>query len=307
VSPSVALHSAARSRNRSTEARRAARLEKLDRERLIVDYLNRGVSVPEIASRVGVTEKRMRALVKEILARRMPSAPAEYVALQVSRLNEALLVAYSAMAPDNLKAVALVVRIVRELDRYHGFAADGRRAPSNPRPVEEASDPPALFPSSLAGEGGAKRRTSSSARRAAPPDIGLEKAPQAAEKTDSMPGIGTGAAVPDEPNLSRPVEPDHNPEALYDPPRMAPQALENAKFVPGHRCAAEPPSPSADLPATSASPPDAPQNGHFQAASQPPEKAAPLPEDGRRRSPRTPPRERRRGTAPVLAAGRRRR
>ena len=53
----------------------------------------------------------------------MPHPPREFVAIQVSRLNEALLVAYSAMSPTNLKAVDQVVKIVRELDRYHGFVA----------------------------------------------------------------------------------------------------------------------------------------------------------------------------------------
>ena len=118
---SVALHPAAKPHNRSIPARRAARRARFERERLIVDFLNRGVAVVEIAERIGVTEKRMRALVKEILARRTPAALEDYVALQASRLSEALLVAYGAMSDKNLKAVALVVRIVREMDRYHGF------------------------------------------------------------------------------------------------------------------------------------------------------------------------------------------
>jgi hypothetical protein len=76
----------------------------------------------------------MRALVSEILARRMPEPPAEFVALQVSRLNEALLVAYSAMSGANLRAVDRVVKIVRELDRYHGFSPAHRRVlPDAPR------------------------------------------------------------------------------------------------------------------------------------------------------------------------------
>ena len=111
---------------------RAARLAKFERERLIVDYLNRGVSVPEIAAHVGVSEKRMRAIIREILARRMPAPPEEFVAIQVSRLNEALLVAYSAMSGMNLKAVDRVVKIVRELDRYHGFAFADERATRRP-------------------------------------------------------------------------------------------------------------------------------------------------------------------------------
>ncbi len=115
-------------RKRLIGARRAARRKKADREKRIIALLNAGVSVAEIASREDVTIKRMRALVQEILVRRMPQPPAEFLALQVSRLNEALLVSYSAMSRANLQAVDRVVKIVRELDRYHGFVA-AERAP----------------------------------------------------------------------------------------------------------------------------------------------------------------------------------
>jgi hypothetical protein len=68
------------------------------------------------------------------LARRAPRSPAEFVALQVSRLNEALLVAYCAMGNQNLEAVDRVVKIVRELDRYHGLASpDLTDPPAAPR------------------------------------------------------------------------------------------------------------------------------------------------------------------------------
>jgi hypothetical protein len=107
---------------------RAARLKKFRREQRIVDHLNRGVSVAEIAAQVGVGEKRLRAIIREILARRMPHPPEEFVAIQMSRLNEALFVAFSAMSTTNLKAVDQVVKIVRELDRYGGaFAAEWAR------------------------------------------------------------------------------------------------------------------------------------------------------------------------------------
>ena len=157
--------------NRSIEARRAARLAKARREGRIVELLNRGVSVAEIAAREGVTEKRMRALVSEILARRMPEPPAEFVALQVSRLNDALLVAYSAMSGANLKAVGLVVKIVRELDRYHGFSAGRRRVlPGAPGLVHED-------------------RLALDARLNRP-----ETAPQEVEKSESAPGNGGSVA-----------------------------------------------------------------------------------------------------------------
>ena len=59
--------------NRSIEARRAARLKKARREARIVDLLNRGVAVAEIAARDEVTEKRMRALVSG--SSRSPQCP----------------------------------------------------------------------------------------------------------------------------------------------------------------------------------------------------------------------------------------
>ena len=112
---------------------RAARLAKFKREQRIVEHLNRGVSVVEIAARIGVGEKRMRAIIREILDRRMPHPPKEFVAIQVSRLNEAMLVTFSAMSLTNLRAVDQVVKIVRELDRYGGaFAAEWSR-PAAPR------------------------------------------------------------------------------------------------------------------------------------------------------------------------------
>ena len=133
-------------RDRSIEARRAKRLLKARREGRIVQFLNRGVSIAEIAAREGVTEKRMRAVIRDILARRMPAPPAEFLALQMSRLNEALVVAYGAMSGGNLQAVDRVVKIVRELDRYHGLfvAAERRLSPGEPRLEAPAESPLAL-------------------------------------------------------------------------------------------------------------------------------------------------------------------
>lgn len=117
-------------RDRSIQARRKAREAKAALDLQIIELLNRGVSVAEIASRSGVSIQHMRKLVRKILAERMPEPPAEFLALQVSRLNEALLVSYSSMhnsvTGTNFEAVDRVIRIVRELDRYHGFAAAPR-------------------------------------------------------------------------------------------------------------------------------------------------------------------------------------
>src|SRR5271166_3266800 len=168
VTASLNLSPPAVARDRSIEARRAARLAKFKRERRILDLLNRGVAVAEIAAREGVREKSMRAIVRDILARRMPEPPAEFVALQVNRLNEALLVAYGAMSGANLSAVDRVVKIVRELDRYHGFIAVERRSlPEAPRLESPAQDP---------------------ARDALATD-GLTIAPQQPERIEFAPGV----------------------------------------------------------------------------------------------------------------------
>ncbi|RBP00022.1 hypothetical protein DFR50_1841 [Roseiarcus fermentans] len=88
----------------------------------------------EIAARFDFGEKRMRAVIREILARRVPAPPEAFVAIKLSRLNEALLVAYSAMSPTNLEAVDQVAPIVRALDRYHGLFAAERRRPGSRAP-----------------------------------------------------------------------------------------------------------------------------------------------------------------------------
>ena len=61
----------------------------------------------------------------------------------MSRLNEALLVAYGAMGEMNLKAVDRVVRIVRALDRYAAVLAARplTRTPALDRDAEAAAPP----------------------------------------------------------------------------------------------------------------------------------------------------------------------
>ena len=122
----------------------ALRLKALERGRTIVEYANRGVAIPEIAARLGMTESAARAMLRNVLARSAPESPEEFAAIQMSRLNEALLVAYGAMGEMNLKAVDRVVRIVRALDRYAAVLAarpltrppaldrDARAAPALP-------------------------------------------------------------------------------------------------------------------------------------------------------------------------------
>jgi hypothetical protein len=142
--PNYTASPPAPSGDRSIKASRAARNEKYNRERRIVNYLNAGVSTAEMAAREGLTHRRMRAVVQETLAKRMPGPPAEFLATQIGRLNEALLISYSALSPRNLRAVECYVKIVRELDRYHGLAAPEPPAHAS-QPRLAAPEPPLLL------------------------------------------------------------------------------------------------------------------------------------------------------------------
>jgi hypothetical protein len=125
-------------RSQSAEARRATRQAKASREMRTIECLNRGVSIVEIAEREEVSETRMRAPVRDVLARRMPP-PAQFLAMQVNRLNEALRLSFGARSGANLQEVDRVVKIVRELDRYHCFTAAERWGlPDAPMPIVQA-------------------------------------------------------------------------------------------------------------------------------------------------------------------------
>ena len=106
----------------------------------------------------------------------MPEPPAQFLAMQLSRLNEALLVSFDAMSGSNLHAVDRVVKIVRALDRYHGFVAAERWG------LPVASEAPEEIPPWLEARIAARIRP--------------QMAPQRLEKIESAPGNGMGSEVP---------------------------------------------------------------------------------------------------------------
>ena len=213
-------------RDRSVEARRDARLKKDARERRIVDLLDRGVSMAELAVREGVTLRGMQMLVKTTLARRGPAAPAEYLALQVSRLNGAMIVAYGSMANGNLDAVDRVVRLVKEMDRFHGFFPSRGADPISQVRLTQL--------------------TGASLALAAPVDEGCdgepEKAPHSVEDAQNAEGNGAPFAWrsresgPTKPRRTAagPMESPLAFEALTIRPEMAPHSVENAQNAEGN-------------------------------------------------------------------------
>ena len=96
------------------------------RDLRLVEQLAAGVTIEEIAANEGISPQWARRRKAAILAERAIDPPHEFIQLQIRRLSEAMLVAYSAMSDGDLHAVDHVVKIVRELDRYHGFAGTGQ-------------------------------------------------------------------------------------------------------------------------------------------------------------------------------------
>ena len=96
--------------------------EMAGRDLRIMDMVASGMRVSEIALRERLSKRRIRELIARNLAERERLPPPQFFELQTRRLSEALLVAYAKMNDGNLAAVDRVVTIVRELDRYHGFA-----------------------------------------------------------------------------------------------------------------------------------------------------------------------------------------
>ena len=102
--------------------KRVTKRELMKRDARILKKKKKKKKIQEIALREGISPRRARERVSAFLARQADDRPGEFIQMQIRRLSEAMLVAYSAMSGCNLKAVDRVVRIVRELDRYHGFA-----------------------------------------------------------------------------------------------------------------------------------------------------------------------------------------
>jgi hypothetical protein len=108
---------------RSRRQRLIAKQAKASRNVKLFNLLKAGMSIAEIALQEGLSVRRARETVQELLARREIDPPAGFVQLQIGRLSDAMMVAHTAMMEGDMHALDRVLRIVGQLDRYHGFAA----------------------------------------------------------------------------------------------------------------------------------------------------------------------------------------
>jgi hypothetical protein len=132
----------ARSKPIRPTSRLETRREKAERKLRVFNLLKAGVPVAQIALQEGLSTRRVRELIQQTLDRREIDPPAGFVQLQVGRLSDAMMVAHSAMMEGNMQALDRFVRIVGELDRYHGFG----RAAANPDVAARAALSAAVAP-----------------------------------------------------------------------------------------------------------------------------------------------------------------
>jgi hypothetical protein len=137
--------------NESTPASERARkraVSKTRREAVIkrretyFDLLVSGYSVEQIASHTKKSPSAVRRAVGQALAKRRLDAPEDYARLQVARLTKALRCADVSLEEGDLKAIAPFVKVVRELNLYHGV--NFGRAPPLAPPPEIAPTAPRL-------------------------------------------------------------------------------------------------------------------------------------------------------------------
>jgi hypothetical protein len=128
-----------------SKRRRLTKRELAKRDLRLIEKLAAGVTIEEVAASEGISLKWARERKAAVLASRVIDTPHEFIKLQIRRLSEAMLVSYSAMSNGDLHGVDRVIKVVRELDRYHGFAPD-RSAQRHAAALSAASPPLLALP-----------------------------------------------------------------------------------------------------------------------------------------------------------------
>jgi hypothetical protein len=136
-------------------ARVAPRRKTADQRLRILERLTTGLSVAHIARVEKLTVRRVQQIIAAMLESREIDPPAGFVQLQVARLSDAMIVSHTMMMEGDLQAVDRMIKLTRELDRYHGFTqAPAPAAP--PAPQRLAAPAPLQLTRSTGEEGEAK-------------------------------------------------------------------------------------------------------------------------------------------------------
>ena len=100
----------------------ASAIEREARRYRIMERVRRGWSYERIGDAESLTPQRIGQIVRESLARREVDPEGEHVRLQTARLEASLRLAAERVDDGELGAIDRLVRVLTQLDRYHGKA-----------------------------------------------------------------------------------------------------------------------------------------------------------------------------------------
>jgi hypothetical protein len=126
-------------RARKRAAGKILREALIKRREAYFDLLVSGYSIEQIASHTKTSPSAVRRAVGQALAKRRLDAPEDYARLQVARLTKALRCADVSLEEGDLRAIAPFVKVVRELNLYHGVNVGPVPLAPPPAPPEVAS------------------------------------------------------------------------------------------------------------------------------------------------------------------------
>ena len=110
-------------RQSSRAVAREKRTAKRERRRTMLDLVVAGYAFEHIADKYKISVATVRREVDRALAGQAPDSAQRYVALQLARLQKAMLVVDDAMDHADLRAIPALATLLAEFDRYHGLAA----------------------------------------------------------------------------------------------------------------------------------------------------------------------------------------
>lgn len=132
-------------RARKRAAGKFVRETLIKRREAYFDLLVSGYSIEQIASVMKKSPATVRRVIGQALAERRLDAPEHYARLQVARLTKALRCADESLEEGDVRAIAPFLKVVRELNLYHGVNfGPARHAPTAPPEIAPTSPPLAL-------------------------------------------------------------------------------------------------------------------------------------------------------------------
>jgi hypothetical protein len=115
----------------------------IKRREAYFDLLVAGYSIEQIARAMKKSPAMVRRVINQALAKRRLDAPEDYARIQVARLTKALRCADDALEEGDVRAIAPLLKVVRELNLYHRLDV-GVARPALTAPPEIAPESPPL-------------------------------------------------------------------------------------------------------------------------------------------------------------------